>query len=111
MAPTNYDCGIWAPVYHGLKFRLARKGERFAILGSHRTSETDPSQTFATLAEAQAAADARNANAIWFRVDGALFTAAQMREANADDADLLGWLGNAQVGDRFAAFVPCERVA
>jgi hypothetical protein len=56
-----YEAGRWIVSYYGLNFRLARKGERFAIPGSAQAShEIDPSQTFTTLGEAQQAADARN---------------------------------------------------
>jgi len=47
----------------------------------------------------------------WFRVDGQMFTAAQMRDANPDDDALLAFVESAQVGDRFPAIVSCERVS
>jgi hypothetical protein len=46
-----------------------------------------------------------------FNVDGHEYTLIQMRDANADDADMLAWLEGAEVGDRFPAFVECTRTA
>jgi hypothetical protein len=56
---AEYAAGLWVPSYYGLKFRIAKKNARFPPAGRVWT-ETDPSRTFATLADAQAAADARN---------------------------------------------------
>lgn len=59
---AEYAAGQWVPTRYGLKFRIAKKNERFrTVVGvSGYWSETDPSRTFTTLADAQAAADARN---------------------------------------------------
>lgn len=46
-----------------------------------------------------------------FTVDGGRYTLSQMVDANRDDAALCEWVCTASVGDRFPAFVACERVS
>jgi len=65
-AIAAYYAGRWIPVCYGMKFRLAKKGENFPLphaMTAGRGTEIDPSQTFDTFAEAQTAADLRNAKA------------------------------------------------
>lgn len=45
-----------------------------------------------------------------FLVDGAIYTEAQMLDANQDDDELRAWIERAEVGDAFPAIVSCERV-
>ena len=47
-----------------------------------------------------------------FTVDGnPPCTLDEFTDANSDDLDVLEWASTAQVGDVFAAFVECRRVA
>lgn len=47
-----------------------------------------------------------------FSVDsGAPISAAELVDANPDDAELADWTRSARIGDRFPAFVDCVRVA
>ena len=46
-----------------------------------------------------------------FSVDGECYSLADMLDANRDDADLCEWACSASVGDRFPAFVACQRVS
>lgn len=45
-----------------------------------------------------------------FKVDGELFPIAEMLSANADDEGFCEWAVDAEIGDRFPGFIPCERV-
>jgi hypothetical protein len=46
-----------------------------------------------------------------YAVDGAEYSQASMLSANADDADLCEWLGQAEIGESFAAIADVRRVA
>lgn len=46
-----------------------------------------------------------------FLIDGNRCTEAELLAANADDVELCEWARAAQIGERFPAFVQCERVS